>query len=85
MEYVEHPTPSSSPAPKTPSTWEYTLGFDHQLAATSASRIQSVYKETKNQIGWYIDDDGEYDELRLDRPGDRQYFTLRDYSTEPTR
>ncbi len=42
-------------------TWEYTLGFDHQLTATSAIGVQAVYKETEDQIGWYVDDDGEFE------------------------
>lgn len=66
-------------------TWEYTLGFDQQLTDTSAVTIQAVYKETKDQIGWYIDDDGEYENFDYTDPETGTTFTLRDYSTEPTR
>jgi len=66
-------------------TWEYTLGFDHQLTATSAIGAQAVYKETKNQIGWYIDDDGEFEWFSYTDPETGTEFMLKDYSVEPTR
>ncbi len=44
-----------------------------------------VYKQTKNQIGWYIDDDGEYENFDWTDPETGNTYTLRDYSVEPTR
>jgi len=41
-------------------TWEYTLGFEHQLTATSTIGISAAYKQTTNMMGWYIADDGEF-------------------------
>jgi hypothetical protein len=61
-------------------TWEYTLGFEHQLTATSAIGVQAVYKRTKNQIGWYIADDGEFEWFTWVDPE-----TGIEYSVEPTR
>jgi len=73
------------PGTKNANTWEYTLGFDHQLTSTSAIGVQAVYKETKNNIGWYIADDGEYDEFTYTDPETGNEFLLRDYYVEPTR
>ena len=41
-------------------TWEYTLGFQHQLTATSTIGISTAYKQTTNMMGWYIAGDGEF-------------------------
>ena len=66
-------------------TWEYTLGYDHQLTSSSAISVQGVYKQTKNMIGWYIGGDGEYDNFDWTDPETGNTYTLRDYSTDPTR
>ena len=66
-------------------TWEYTLGFDQQLTATSALTVQAVYKKTENMIGWYIGGDGEYEDFEWTDPETGNVFTLRDYSVDPTR
>jgi len=65
--------------------WEYTLGFDHQLTSTSAIGIQAVYKVTKDQLGWYIVDDGEYNEFDWTDPETGREYTFREYSEFPTR
>ena len=48
---------------KNAETWEYTLGVEHQVGATSTIGVQAVYKKTKNLIGWYILDDAEYEKI----------------------
>ena len=73
------------PGTENASTWEYTLGFDQQIGATSAIGVQAVYKTTTNQIGWYIDDDGEYEDFDWTDPETGNTYTLRDYSVDPTR
>jgi hypothetical protein len=73
------------PGTENASTWEYTLGFDQQLTATSAIGVQAVYKETKNQIGWYIADDGVFEWFEWTDPETGQVFRLKDYSVDPTR
>ena len=67
------------------STWEYTLGYDQQLTPSSALSVQAVYKETKDNIGWYIADDGVYENFDWTDPETGNVFTLRDYSVDPTR
>ncbi len=67
------------------STWEYTLGFDQQIGDSSAIGVQLVYKKTTNQIGWYIADDGVYENFEWTDPETGNTFTLRDYSVDPTR
>jgi len=49
-----------NPGTENAETWEYTLGFEHQLTATSAIGISGIYKKTTNQLGWYIAGDGEF-------------------------
>jgi hypothetical protein len=48
------------PGTENAETWEYTLGFEHQLTATSAIGISAAYKKTTNMLGWYIAGDGEF-------------------------
>jgi len=67
------------------STWEYTLGFEQQIGATSSFAAQAVYKQTKNQIGWYIDDDGEFEWFDWTDPETGRVYRLKDYSVDPTR
>jgi len=66
-------------------TWEYTLGYDLQLTATSAFTVQAVYKKTENMIGWYIGGDGEYEDFDWTDSETGNTYTLRDYSVDPTR
>jgi hypothetical protein len=66
-------------------TWEYTLGFEHQLTATSAIGISAAYKQTTNMIGWYFADDGEFTwESVIDQVTGEE-IRLRDYYVLPTR
>ncbi|MCP4661194.1 MAG: TonB-dependent receptor [bacterium] len=67
------------------STWEFTLGMEHQLWANSAIGVQLVYKETKDLIGWHILDNGEYDTFIFTDPVTGEQFELRDYYVEPSR
>jgi hypothetical protein len=63
-------------------TWEYTLGVEHQVGATSSIGVQAVYKKTKNLIGWHILDDAEYETFTYTDPWTEQVFELRDYGVE---
>ena len=73
------------PGTENAETWEYTLGFEHQLTATSAIGISGTYKKTENMIGWYIGGDGEFNWETIidDRTGDE--ILLMDYYVQPTR
>ncbi len=67
-------------------TWEYTLGVEHQVGATSTFGVMGVYKKTSNLIGWHILDDAEYETFSYTDPWTEQVFELRDYGGEgPTR
>jgi outer membrane receptor protein involved in Fe transport len=67
-------------------TWEYTLGVEHQVGATSTIGLMAVYKKTDNLIGWHILDDAEYEIFTHTDPWTGQVFELRDYGGEgPTR
>jgi len=84
--YIQPPADSFLvPGTENAETWEYTLGFEHQLTATSAIGISTTYKQTSNMIGWYIADDGEFNwEPIIDQvTGDE--ILLMDYYVEPTR
>ena len=65
---------------------EYTLGFEHQVGATSTVSAQAVYKKTTNLIGWHILDDAVYEVYEYTDPDSGQVFPLRYYPEyEPTR
>ncbi len=67
-------------------TWEYTLGMEHQVGATSTFGVMAVYKKTTNLIGWHILDDADYEIFNYTDPWTGQEFELRDYGvTGPTR
>ncbi len=66
-------------------TWEYTLGVEHQVGTSSSIGLQAVYKQTKNQIGWYIDDDGEFEWFEWTDPETGIVYDFKDYSVDPTR
>ena len=73
------------PGTKNAETWEYTLGFEQQVGATSSIGVQAVYKQTSNQLGWYIDDDGEFEWFEWTDPETGTVYELKDYSTDPSR
>jgi hypothetical protein len=73
------------PGTENAETWEYTLGFDYQLTANSAIGISTTYKETSNMIGWYIDDDGEFNWETITDPATGNDIQLMDYYVQPTR
>jgi hypothetical protein len=79
------PEVSLVPGTKNASTWEYTLGFDQQIGATSAIGVQLVYKKTTNGLGWYVADDGEFDWYTYTHPTTGEEYQLMDYYVEPTR
>jgi hypothetical protein len=73
------------PGTENAQTWEYTLGFEHQLTATSAIGISAVYKQTTNMIGWYIADDGEFNWRIIIDDVTGEEIRLKDYYVQPTR
>jgi len=83
----EPPAPDVSlvPGTKNASTWEYTLGFDQQIGATSAIGVQAVYKKTSDGLGWYVADDGEFEWYTFTHPQSGEVYELMDYYVEPTR
>jgi len=73
------------PGTENAETWEFTLGFEHQLTATSAIGISTTYKKTENMIGWYFADDGEFNwETIIDQVTGEE-IQLMDYYVAPTR
>jgi hypothetical protein len=65
--------------------WEYTLGFEHQLTATSAIGISGTYKKTENMIGWYIGGDGRFNWHTVIDDVTGEEIQLMDYYKQPTR
>ena len=68
------------PGTENAETWEYTLGFEHQLTATSAIGISAAYKKTTNMMGWYIADDGEFNWETIRDNVTGEEIRLMDYS-----
>ena len=67
------------PGTENAETWEYTLGFEHQLTATSAIGISAAYKQTTNMLGWYIADDGEFNWETITDDVTGEEIRLKDY------
>jgi hypothetical protein len=85
-EWAPYPDTFLVDGTKNPSAWEYTLGFEHQVGATSSISAQAVYKKTKNLIGWHMLDDADYVGFEYTDPDSGQVFPLRYYpDTEPTK
>jgi hypothetical protein len=72
------------PGTENAETWEYTLGFEHQLTATSAIGISTTYKKTENMIGWYFADDGEFEWATIIDQVTGDEIQMMDYSVRPT-
>jgi len=73
------------PGTENAETWEYTLGFEHQLTATSAIGISAAYKKTTNMLGWHIAGDGEFDWFTITDHVTGEEIRLMDYYVEPTK
>ena len=76
---------SLRPGVENAQTWEYTLGFEHQLTATSVIGISAAYKQTTNMMGWYIADDGEFNWETIIDDVTGEEIQLKDYYVQPTR
>ncbi len=84
-DYFEASDVSLLPGIENTETWEYTLGFEHQLTATSAIGISAAYKPTTNMMGWYIAGDGEFNwETIIDNVTGEE-IQLMDYYVQPTK
>jgi hypothetical protein len=66
-------------------TWEYTIGFEHQLTATSAIGISAAYKPTTNMLGWYIADNGRFNWETIINDLTGEEIRLKDYRRQPTK
>ena len=76
---------SLKPGTENAETWEYTLGFEHQLTKTSAIGISAAYKKTTNMLGWYNADDGEFDWVTILDNVTGEEIRLMDYYVQPTK
>ncbi|MCP4963876.1 MAG: hypothetical protein GY926_01430, partial [bacterium] len=74
-----------APGIKNAETWEYTLGFDHQLTPTSAIGISVAYKQTTNMLGWSIAGDGAFNWETIIDDVTGEAIQLKDYYEQPTR
>jgi len=73
------------PGTENAETWEYTLGFEHQLTATSAIGISAAYKKTTNMLGWYNAGDGEFNWETIRDNVTGEEIRLMDYYVQPTK
>jgi len=75
------------PGAENAETWEYTLGWEHQLTTTSSIGISGAYKRTTNMMGWYIGDDGEFNLETIISDVTGEEIQLKDYLPDapPTR
>jgi len=74
-----------APGTENAETWEYTLGFEHQLTATSAIGISLAYKKTTNMLGWHIAGDGEFNWETIINEYTGEEIQLMDYYVQPTK
>jgi hypothetical protein len=64
-------TPSEElllPDVQNPHTWQYALSFDQQIGNDYAIGAQLVYKDSQDNIGWWISDDGYCNPFLWDDP-----------------
>ena len=67
-----------------PKTTEYTLGVEHQIGDDYSVGAQLVLKDTTNQVGWQILDDGVYEPFQWTDPDTGETFTLYDVIESPS-
>jgi hypothetical protein len=72
--------PNAKPA----KTWQYSIGVDHQIGTDWAVGAMAVYKDTVDQMGWHIADDGVYTPFTFTDPITGNTFQLRATSKAPT-
>jgi hypothetical protein len=67
---VDAPPPDEllDPDVKNPYTWQYGLSFDQQIGSNYAVGAQFVLKNTRDIIGWQIEDDGYCEPFLWDDP-----------------
>ena len=73
------------PGTENAETWEYTLGWEHQLTQTSAIGISAAYKKTTNMLGWYTAGDGEFNWETIRDNVTGEEIRLMDYYVQPTK
>ena len=67
---------SVDPDLKAPQTLQYSLGFERELGTKYSVGAMVVYKDTTNNIGWSILDDGVYEEYTFTDPYNGREYTL---------
>jgi hypothetical protein len=72
--------PNAKPA----KTWQYSLGVDRQLGKDWAIGAMVIYKDTTDQMGWHILDDGIYTPFTFTDPFTGNTFQLRSTIKAPT-
>lgn len=75
---------SVDPNLKAPKTLQYSLGFEQEFGKAYSWGAMVVYKDTTNNIGWRILDDGVYDEIPFTDPYNGREYVLWDATTFPT-
>jgi len=75
---------SIDPDLKAPRTLQYSIGFEQEFKRAYSFGAMLVYKDTTNNIGWKILDDGVYDEIPFTDPYNGRDYILWDATTFPT-
>jgi outer membrane receptor protein involved in Fe transport len=75
---------SIDPDLKAPRTLQYSIGFEQEFKRAYSFGAMLVYKDTTNNIGWKILDDGVYDEISFTDPYNGREYILWDATTFPT-
>jgi len=75
---------SVDPNLKAPRTLQYSIGFEHSFAGNYSFGVTSLYKDTKDLIGWERLDDGVYEEVPWTDPFTGDEYTLLDPIVLPT-
>ena len=69
---------------ESPETDQYALGYEHQIGSNMSLGLQTLYKETKNEIGFEILGDGVYDMVPYTDPETGQVIMLASVLEQPT-
>ena len=69
---------SVDPNLKAPKTLQYSLGFEQEFGQAYSFGAMVVYKDTTNNVGWRILDDGVYEELDFTDPYNGREYVLWD-------
>ncbi|MCP3995278.1 MAG: hypothetical protein GY722_09465, partial [bacterium] len=76
--------PTFDPNLKLPETNQFTIGYEHRVAPNTSLRVQAIYKDTKNLIGWEILGDGVYEMLPWTNPVTGESQPIASILVQPT-